>query len=59
MPTYLFKCEKKECDGEVSKTQKYTDPSPPCPKCKKETKRAIASSTFILKGAGWFNTGGY
>jgi putative FmdB family regulatory protein len=59
MPIYNFKCKKTECEGEVTKTQKYSDEPPPCPKCQGETERAVAQTSFVLKGPGWFNTGGY
>lgn len=59
MPIYKFKCTNKKCGEETTAMQKFDDPPPPCPKCKSKTERAIASSSFHLKGKGWFNTGGY
>lgn len=57
MPSYVFKCKK--CEHKQSALQKFDDPPPKCEKCESETERAIAKSTFVLKGKGWFNTGGY
>jgi len=57
MPIYTFKCKK--CGEETKKLQKYEDAPPACPKCEGETERAPSKSSFVLKGPGWFNTGGY
>lgn len=57
MPTYVFKCKK--CEHKQTSIQKFNDPPPKCEKCESKTERAIAQSTFVLKGKGWFNTGGY
>lgn len=57
MPIYNFKC--KSCENTQSKMQKFDAPPPPCEKCGKETERVLAQGSFILKGAGWFKTGGY
>jgi putative FmdB family regulatory protein len=59
MPTYVFKCKTETCRHTQTKNQKYTDPPPVCEKCKGDMDRAIAQSSFVLKGSGWFNTGGY
>jgi len=60
MPTYHFKCKKKECEHITIVTQKYKDPDPVCEKCEnKEVERLIVRTSFVLKGSGWFNTGGY
>ncbi len=59
MPMYVFKCKDKKCATTQSKIQKFNDPPPPCTKCGGETERAIAQGSFILKGSGWFKTGGY
>jgi putative FmdB family regulatory protein len=59
MPMYAYKCKKEECKEEVTKLQKFDDPPPPCPKCEGEMERQMGSSSFILKGSGWFKTGGY
>jgi len=60
MPTYNYKCKNEKCDHEFSVLHKMSDPYPPCPKCgEKEPTRLIKGTTFVLKGSGWFNTGGY
>ena len=60
MPTYHFKCEDKECEHVTVVTQKYEDSDPVCEKCgNKKVVRLIVKSSFVLKGSGWFNTGGY
>jgi len=57
MPSYVFKCKK--CGHKQNAIQKYEDTPPKCEKCGSDTERAIAQSNFVLKGKGWFNTGGY
>lgn len=57
MPTYVFKCKK--CEEKKTVRQKYDDPAPKCDKCTQDMERAVAQSSFVLKGKGWFNTGGY
>ena len=59
MPMYNFKCTDPECGEITPKLQKYEDPNPPCKKCEKPTERVLSQSSFVLKGPGWFNTGGY
>jgi len=57
MPTYNLRCKK--CSHEFQKTQKMSDAPPLCPKCGNATEILIKKTSFILKGKGWFNTGGY
>lgn len=57
MPTYVFKCKK--CEQKKTVIQKFDDPAPKCDKCTQDMERAIAQTSFVLKGKGWFNTGGY
>jgi len=59
MPTYEYKCT--SCDYEWEETQTINEePIELCPKCKeKSAKRQISNCGFILKGSGWFNSGGY
>ena len=61
MPTYEYKCTSEACDHHWEEDQKMNDPkSTICPKCKEETaQRLISRSSFVLKGSGWFNSGGY
>ena len=59
MPLYNLRCKNTECGNEFQKTQKMSDPNPPCPKCSSETEKVIKRMSFVLKGEGWFNKGGY
>ena len=56
---YEYKCA--SCDVQVEFEQKITDkPKKKCPTCGKfSLTRVISCTTFILKGPGWFNSGGY
>jgi len=64
MPTYHHACTNEECEqfdvpfSDVRKMSEY-DKEVPCPTCQQITKKLITKSSFALKGAGWFNTGGY
>lgn len=64
MPTYLHKCTNEECEiydevfSDNRKMSEY-DKEIPCPKCETITMKVMGQTTFTLKGAGWFNTGGY
>ena len=59
MPVYDYECKK--CKHAWSVEQKINDPKiEECPSCKeKEAKRLISLGNFVLKGSGWFNSGGY
>ena len=60
MPTYNYKCKNEECKHEFQVIHKMNDPKPPCPKCDtKDPQRLIKGMSFVLKGEGWFNSGGY
>ena len=61
MPTYQYKCTDIKCEHSFETIQKMSDkPLVSCPECKAESlKKVITSGNFILKGDGWFNTGGY
>jgi putative FmdB family regulatory protein len=60
MPTYNYKCTNEECKHEFQAVHKMSEPAPPCPKCKDESpEKLISKSSFVLKGSGWFNSGGY
>jgi putative FmdB family regulatory protein len=54
MPTYEYRCEK--C-GEFEYSQRITDPAlQRCPTCKRKVRRLISSTSFQLKGSGWYVT---
>lgn len=59
MPTYSYVCE--ACNKEWEEDQRISDtPTKDCPKCgEPKAKRQIGSSGFILRGPGWFKSGGY
>jgi putative FmdB family regulatory protein len=58
MPTYTYKC--KNCDEIFEIFQRITDePITRCKKCSGEVDKIITSGNFVLKGKGWFNSGGY
>lgn len=60
MPTYNYRCKNEECKHEFQAMHKMSDPPPPCPECKTEDpQKLISKSSFVLKGPGWFNSGGY
>ena len=54
MPIYEYRCEK--C-GEFEYSQRITDPAlQRCPTCKRKVRRLISSTSFQLKGSGWYVT---
>jgi|WetSurMetagenome_2_1015567.scaffolds.fasta_scaffold135356_4 putative FmdB family regulatory protein len=59
--TYEYECTSPLCKHTWEEDQKITAQSiGVCPKCQQQTaKRLISKSSFILKGDGWFNKGGY
>jgi putative FmdB family regulatory protein len=59
MPTYEYAC--KACGHQFEEIQKMSDPPiDECPKCgQKSAQRLISQGNFILKGGGWYTTGGY
>lgn len=67
MATYTYQCTNDKCkDGEelhvFTVTKSMSDDSvTKCDKCKKSTTvtQLISSNGFILKGRGWFKSGGY
>ncbi len=56
MPTYEYECT--SCGYRFEMFQKISEkPVNTCPKCKGKVKRLISgSSSFILKGSGWYAT---
>ncbi|MFI5301183.1 MAG: zinc ribbon domain-containing protein [Polyangiales bacterium] len=59
MPTYEYACTK--CGHQWDEIQKMSDPTlDECPQCHQKTaQRLISQGNFILKGGGWYTTGGY
>tara|TARA_R110000824_G_scaffold244248_5_gene432996 strand:+ start:111 stop:296 length:186 start_codon:yes stop_codon:yes gene_type:complete len=55
MPLYDFKCT--SCEHVFEIRQKYKDPSPLCEECDEPTERLISSTSFVLKGGGWYKDG--
>lgn len=58
--TYEYLCG--NCKHRWEMWQKISDDAETvCPKCKKETAQRLISGGlgFVLKGSGWFNSGGY
>jgi putative FmdB family regulatory protein len=54
MPIYEYHCEK--C-GDFELTQRISDPpAQRCPRCRRKVRRLISSTSFQLKGAGWYVT---
>jgi len=54
MPIYEYKCQR--C-GDFEVTQKIKDkPLRRCPTCKGKVKKLISSTSFQLKGTGWYVT---
>ncbi|HZP43016.1 MAG TPA: FmdB family zinc ribbon protein [Candidatus Binatia bacterium] len=54
MPIYEYRCE--QC-GDFEEMQRITDPPlSRCPKCKRKVRRLISSTSFQLKGSGWYVT---
>jgi putative FmdB family regulatory protein len=54
MPIYEYRCE--HC-GEFEEMQRITDPPlARCPRCHRKVRRLISSTSFQLKGSGWYVT---
>jgi putative FmdB family regulatory protein len=54
MPIYEYQCKK--C-GEFEVTQRITEaPLKQCPTCRGRVTKLISSTSFQLKGAGWYVT---
>ena len=55
MPIYEYRCS--DCGHEFEVTQKITaDPLTECIACGGKVKKLISSSSFHLKGTGWYVT---
>jgi len=55
MPIYEYICEK--CDKHLEVIQKITEgPLTTCPDCDGALRKMISSTSFVLKGTGWYAT---
>ncbi|MCG6551587.1 MAG: hypothetical protein L7F77_04615 [Candidatus Magnetominusculus sp. LBB02] len=55
MPIYEYKCG--QCDAVMEIQQRITEePLTKCPKCGGPLKKLISSTSFVLKGSGWYVT---
>jgi len=55
MPIYEYICEK--CDKHLEIIQKITEgPLTSCPDCDGTLRKMISSTSFVLKGTGWYAT---
>ena len=58
MPIYEYQCTNSECNHKIEYFQKINeDKIEYCPHCNnKSLKKLISSSTFVLKGSGWYKS---
>ena len=57
MPVYTYDCV--SC-GDIEVDQSIKDDKlTECPACGEHVERVITSTSFVLKGGGWFDKGGY
>ncbi len=55
MPIYEYQCE--ECENKFEMLQKITaEPLKECPECGGPVHKLVSSTSFILKGGGWYAT---
>ena len=54
MPIYLFECT---CGNTFEELVLRGTEKSICPKCKRDARKILSRSNFILKGGGWGNTG--
>ncbi len=55
MPIYEYQCE--ECENKFDMLQKITaEPLKECPECGGPVHKLVSSTSFILKGGGWYAT---
>lgn len=53
MPIYEYRCQ--SCQREMERWQRITEePVAKCPTCSGPTRRLISSTSFQLKGTGWY-----
>ncbi len=55
MPIYEYRCE--NCEKQFEMLQKITaEPLTECPDCGGPVHKLVSSTSFILKGGGWYAT---
>lgn len=55
MPLYEYRCRK--CGAQIERIRRFSDPPLEiCESCGGELERLISSSSFQLKGSGWYVT---
>ncbi len=55
MPIYEYRCT--GCGGEHEFMQRFSDrPKRKCPDCGGKLRKLISSTSFVLKGTGWYVT---
>lgn len=56
MPIYEYRCN--TCNNQFELRQKFSDPPADfCPKCGGTVRKIVSSTSFSLKGAGWYGDG--
>jgi len=56
MPIYEYVCD--SCGVKSEAIQKISDaPLEVCPKCAGKVRKAMSSTSFVLKGGGWYKDG--
>jgi len=54
MPIYEYRCQ--ECQQSFEEWQKdFSEHHVPCPVCGGKAERLISSTSFVLKGGGWYS----
>jgi len=54
MPIYEYRCQ--ECQQSFEEWQKdFSERQVPCPVCGGKAERLISSTSFVLKGGGWYS----
>jgi putative FmdB family regulatory protein len=54
VPLYEYQCKK--CGHRFERIQKFSDPTPACPKCKGEVEQLLHAPAVQFKGSGWYVT---
>jgi putative FmdB family regulatory protein len=56
MPIYEYRCL--SCGRRLERVQKFSDkPLSVCPECGGALNKLISSTSFVLKGSGWYSDG--